>query len=156
MDFNINRFLIKQNALDLNESSIYSNYERALNEIKNGRKTSHWIWYIFPQGPFGISETSKYFSISSIDEGLAYLSNLTLEERLRKITQSILTNKHKDINEILGSDRQKFHACMTLFSNIDYNPNNDFTECLIRFFGGLEHKATLDFFKFNVEPAKKM
>jgi len=67
MDFNINRFLIKQNALDLNESSIYSNYERALNEIKNLRKTSHWIWYIFPQGPFGISETSKYFSISSID-----------------------------------------------------------------------------------------
>ena len=74
MDFNISRFLIKQNALDLDESPPYSNYERALNEIKNGRKTSHWIWYIFPQGPFGISETSKHFSISSIDEGLAYLS----------------------------------------------------------------------------------
>ena len=149
MDFNINRFLIKQNALDLNESSTYSNYERALNEIKNGRKTSHWIWYIFPQGPFGISETSKYFSISSIDEGLAYLSNITLEERLRKITQSILTHKHKDIKEILGSDRQKFHACMTLFSNIDSNHNNEFKESLISFFEGHEHKATIDYFKFN-------
>ena len=144
-----NRFLIKQNALDLNESSIYSNYERALNEIKNLRKTSHWIWYIFPQGPFGISETSKYFSISSIDEGLAYLSNITLEERLRKITQSILTHKHKDIKEILGSDRQKFHACMTLFSNIDSNHNNEFKESLISFFEGHEHKATIDYFKFN-------
>ena len=154
MDFNISRFLIKQNALDLNESSPYSNYERALNEIKNGRKTSHWIWYIFPQGPFGISETSKHFSISSIDEGLAYLSNFTLEERLRKITQSILTHKHKDINEILGSDRQKFHACMTLFSNIDSNHNNEFKECLISFFEGKEHKDTLDFFKFDAEPTK--
>jgi uncharacterized protein (DUF1810 family) len=156
MDFNISRFLIKQNALDLDESPPYSNYERALNEIKNGRKTSHWIWYIFPQGPFGISETSKHFSISSIDEGLAYLSNFILEERLRKITQSILTHKHKDINEILGSDRQKFHACMTLFSNIDSNHNNEFKECLISFFQGREHKPTIDYFKFNEHQANKL
>lgn len=155
MDFNISRFLIIQNALDLDESSPYTNYERALNEIKNGRKTSHWIWYIFPQGPFGISETSKHFSISSIDEGLAYLSNFTLEERLRKITQSILTHKHKDINEILGSDRKKFHACMTLFSNIDSKHNNEFKECLISFFQGREHKPTIDYFKFNEYKANK-
>lgn len=90
MEYNINRFLVLQNDIDRLESPNLSNFERAFEEIKHGQKVSHGIWYVFPQGPFGVTEKSINFSIKSVEEAITYLADPILEKRLRTITQEIL------------------------------------------------------------------
>lgn len=80
-------------------------YYVALQEIKNGQKQSHWMWYIFPQiDGLGMSEMSHYFSIKSLDEAIAYLSNEILGSRLLEISNELLklnTNNPEEIFAIL-------------------------------------------------------
>ncbi len=95
-----------------------SDYETALTEIKNGRKTTHWIWYIFPQlKDLGSSPNAKYYGIENLDEAKAYLKNETLRERLLEISQALLELEDDNIKRIMGSaiDARKLLSSMTLF-----------------------------------------
>ncbi|WP_289075245.1 DUF1810 family protein, partial [uncultured Bacteroides sp.] len=78
-------------------------YDQALKEIRNGRKLTHWIWYIFPQiKGLGFSYNSEYYGITSLQEAKDYLENELLRKRLFEITESLLMHKGKDIESIMG------------------------------------------------------
>ena len=96
-------------------------YERALKEIKNGKKLTHWIWYIFPQiKGLGYSEISKYYGINDLEEAKAYLQNEYLRNNLLEITTALLNLDSNNPTEILGyPDDLKVKSCMTLFNYAD-------------------------------------
>ena len=96
-------------------------YERALKEIKNGKKLTHWIWYIFPQiKGLGYSEISKYYCIDDLEEAKAYLQNEYLRNNLLEITTALLNLDSNNPTEILGyPDDLKVKSCMTLFNYAD-------------------------------------
>lgn len=97
-------------------------YEVALKEICNGAKIGHWIWFIFPQGPFGESAMSQRYAINSWDEARAYLQHAILCERLMKITQSAAERLEEGTPPeiLMGSsiDCQKLSSSMTLFHSV--------------------------------------
>ena len=95
-------------------------YEIALNEIKNGYKRSHWIWYIFPQiDGLGHSSTAKYYSIKDLEEAKEYLNNEILRSRLIEISNELL-KLNDSIDNIMGyPDNLKLCSCMTLFYEAD-------------------------------------
>jgi uncharacterized protein (DUF1810 family) len=119
-------------------------YEVALSEIKNGRKQSHWMWYIFPQiQGLGFSETSKYYAIEDINEAEKYLKHSILGARLITICNELLKLTNDNANKIFGSpDDMKLKSSMTLFSSV---PNADpvFKAVLQKFFNGKEDDNTL-------------
>ena len=91
-------------------------YETALNEIKNGYKESHWMWYIFPQiRGLGMSEIAQYYEIRNLDEAKEYLANDILRNHLFEISQALLNLSTNDPLEVLGYlDNLKLKSCMTL------------------------------------------
>ncbi len=105
---NLDRFLIAQE----------NDYARALTEIVNGKKVSHWMWYIFPQFQgLGMSSTSVFYAINSRAEAEAYLHHAVLGKRLFEISKALLLHKNKTALEIFGRpDDMKLKSCMTLFS----------------------------------------
>jgi len=106
------RFLKAQNQRG------YGGYQQALNEIRAGRKTSHWIWYVFPQlRGLGYSSMSDYYGINGIAEAKRYMKNKTLRTRLREITRAALSHAGKlSAHDIFGSiDEIKVRSCWTLF-----------------------------------------
>lgn len=125
-NFNLDRFLQAQER----------SYPIALNEIKNGRKSSHWIWYIFPQKKgLGRSQNSKYYGLDGIEEAQAYLAHPTLGERLRTICAALLEHSgKKDIDAIMGShiDVIKLQSSMNLFNRVA--PNDIFKQVLDAFY----------------------
>ena len=125
-------------------------YPIALNEIKNGRKQSHWIWYIFPQlKGLGRSYNADYYGINDLSEAKAYLANPLLGERLIEISGALLDLKSNDALEIMGTpDHYKLKSSMTLFSSI---PNSDpiFTQVLEKFFQGGMSRRTLELLNKN-------
>ena len=133
VDFNLERFL-KQQTFD---------YATALREIKNGKKRSHWIWYIFPQlKGLGRSYNSKYYGISSIEEAKAYLEHPVLGTRLREITQALLDCDNKSAKDILGvPDNRKVKSSMTLFDLV--SPNDIFNDVLNKYYEGRRCKRTI-------------
>ncbi len=93
-------------------------YETALKEIKNGRKRSHWIWYIFPQlKNLGQSRNSQYYGIENLADAKEYLADETLRSHLLEISQALLELENTDINYIMGGyiDDTKLLSSMTLF-----------------------------------------
>lgn len=126
-------------------------YECVLQEIKDGQKQSHWIWYIFPQiKGLGYSSMSEYYGIGSREEAEAYLANETLNAHLREITQALLSHRgSRTAWEILGTiDAIKVRSCMTLFDYIC--PNDIFAEVLDAFYEGLRCEKTIQFLKADV------
>ena len=121
----------------------YDGYKQALSEIQQGRKTSHWIWYIFPQiKGLGHSYMSNYYGISCLEEAQEYLSNEVLSARLREITNALLSHKDKTSKEILGDvDSWKVRSCMTLFDTVC--PDDIFREVLNQFYDGKSCQRTL-------------
>lgn len=119
-------------------------YPAALREIKSGRKTSHWIWYIFPQlAALGRSPTAKFYGISSLDEARAYLANETLASRLKEISQALLDLQTTNAEIVMGShvDALKLKSSMTLFALAD--PACDiFQKVLDQYFGGRRDENT--------------
>ena len=125
--FNLKRFLDAQDGLasiDKNRTT----YEVALKEILDGRKTGHWIWYIFPQGPFGTSEMAQHFAITSPAEATAFLQNPTLRGRLLEISNAVAGQLTSGIPpmSLMGSeiDCQKLVSSMTLFESISAELND--------------------------------
>lgn len=119
-------------------------YDRALAEIKNGRKQTHWMWYIFPQlKGLGQSETSKYYAIKSQEEALAYLNHSVLGSRLRESAAAVLTVKERTVSEIFGyPDDLKLKSSMTLFSRVPSDPAV-FIRVLDKYFQGEPDAKTL-------------
>lgn len=119
-------------------------YDQALKEIRNGRKLTHWIWYIFPQiKGLGFSYNSEYYGITSLQEAKDYLENELLRKRLFEITESLLMHKGKDIESIMGDiDALKLKSSMTLFDAV--LPGSIFGEVLDEFYGGERCRRTLE------------
>ena len=122
------------------------NYENALAEIKKGRKTSHWIWFIFPQlKNLGSSRNAKYYGIENLDEAKKYLENKILRRHLLEISQELLELKNNDIEDIMGSeiDKAKLLSSMTLFHLAE--PDCEiFTRVIEKYFGGQLDTRTVD------------
>ena len=95
-------------------------YDQALAEIRAGRKTSHWMWFIFPQlEGLGRSETAQRYAISGAAEAKAYLAHPILGERLHDCAETLISLPHLSANEIFGSpDDLKLHSCLTLFAYV--------------------------------------
>ena len=125
--YDLDRFV---NAQD---SETYT-YADALNEIKEGHKQGHWIWYVFPQiKGLGHSYKSEFYGISSKEEAKAYLEHPTLGKRLRDITQAFLDCNNPSAFNILGfPDVLKVKSCMTLFDLV--SPNDIFNDVLFKFY----------------------
>lgn len=110
-------------------------YEKALQEIKNGRKTSHWMWFIFPQlRGFGHSRNTWFYGITCADEAKAYLEDETLSSRLREICQALLDLEENNPQAIFAHDWIKLGSCMTLFDYV--SPNDIFDKVLEKFYSG--------------------
>ena len=118
--FYLKRFLNAQESGGLYDNM--TNYRTALQEIRNGHKQTHWIWYVFPQMKgLGKSEISKYYGINGREEAYAYIDHPVLRERLVEITQAVLDNK-KSVYEIFGADTIKVRDCMRLFASVSEIP----------------------------------
>lgn len=124
-------------------------YEIALAEIKNGRKHSHWIWYIFPQlKGLGKSSNSQYYGISDLEEAKAYLSHPILGKRLREITIALLNLNRVSAIDVFGElDAIKVRSCMTLFREIA--EDDLFQDIINRYFSGRGDELTLNLLKDN-------
>ncbi len=126
--------------LDAQEKS----YSLALSEIRQGRKKTHWMWFIFPQIlGLGNSETSRFYAIKNRDEAISFLNHPVLGERLVQICRELYNQKEINANKIFGSpDDLKLKSSMTLFSSL---PDADpiFGLILVKFYNGLKDEKTL-------------
>lgn len=112
-------------------------YASVREELAAGNKTSHWMWFIFPQlKALGRSSIAKNFGIESRDEAVCYWQHPVLGKRLKECTELVLAAGGKTVHEIFGSpDDLKFRSCMTLFAQVA--PDEQvFSQALNRFFGG--------------------
>lgn len=134
----INRFIEAQ------EIPYICGYRQALEEVRNGQKTSHWIWYIFPQPRcLGRSSTAYYYGIEDRDEAERYLEHPILGARIREITETLSEHKDKTALAIFGDiDAVKVRSCMTMFDFI--SPNDIFSEVLTWFYNGERCAKTIE------------
>lgn len=114
----------------------HGNYKTALAEIKNGKKKTHWMWFIFPQiKGLGYSDISKYFAIQSKGEAKEYLAHPILGGRLCEMSERLLYLKTNDPVEVFGEiDAKKLQSCMTLFWAI--SKREVFADVLLKYYGG--------------------
>ena len=119
-------------------------YDRALGELRAGRKTSHWMWWIFPQvAGLGLSATSKAYEIADLDEARAYLRHDVLGPRLLESCRALLGLEDVSAERVLGSvDAMKLRSSMTLFAHAD-PAETTFREVLDRFYSGAEDERTV-------------
>lgn len=118
-------------------------YDRALAEVKDGKKLSHWIWYIFPQlKGLGESYNSYFYGIDNIEEASAYLKHPILGARLREITATFLNLKGVNAQDVFGFlDAMKVRSCMTLFDEVA--EDDLYRKVIDRYYGGLADEKTL-------------
>ncbi|SFO42875.1 Uncharacterized protein, DUF1810 family [Geodermatophilus obscurus] len=118
-------------------------YERALAELRAGRKTGHWMWFVFPQvAGLGRSPTAQHYAISGLDEARAYLAHPVLGPRLVECAQALLDLPGDDATAVLGPvDAMKLRSSVTLFAHAD-PARPQFRAVLERYFDGREDEAT--------------
>lgn len=131
--YNLIRFIEAQNGV----------YPIALRELQEGRKRSHWMWYIFPQlKHLGHSYNSKFYGLSGKDEATAYLAEPVLNQRLREVSDVIFNLPTNDACEVFGGiDGMKLRSSMTLFDIV--SPNEIFARILDKYFNGQRDNRTL-------------
>lgn len=119
-------------------------YPTVVEELRAGRKRSHWIWFIFPQlEGLGSSPTAVRYGISSLEEAQAYLRHEVLGPRLHECTRLVNQISDRSIHDIFGSpDDLKVRSSMTLFARAT-SDNRDFRELLEKYYGGEEDPMTL-------------
>jgi uncharacterized protein (DUF1810 family) len=119
-------------------------YERALAEVRGGRKRSHWMWYIFPQyDGLGFSPTSRRYAIKSVAEARAYLSHPVLGPRLVECAEAALGVEGRSASEVFGSpDDLKLRSCATLFASVS-PAGSVFERLLDKYFRGERDAQTL-------------
>ena len=132
--FDLTRFVDAQRAV----------YPNVLEELRDGRKRSHWMWFVFPQlGGLGRSETARFYAISGVTEALAYLSNPLLGARLLECTRTVLEHSGQSARAMFGTpDDMKLRSCMTLFANVAPE-QSCFQQVLDRFFDGGSDEKTI-------------
>jgi uncharacterized protein (DUF1810 family) len=115
-------------------------YARVLEELAAGRKTSHWMWFIFPQlRGLGMSATARRFGIAGLDEARAYLAHPVLGTRLRACVRAVSAIEGKTAHQIFGSpDDLKLRSCLTLFDAAAAEGADDqvFRAALAKYYGG--------------------
>lgn len=123
-------------------------YERALKEIRNGKKRTHWMWYIFPQlRGLGRSQMAYAYGINGLEEAKAYLEHPILSKRLIEISEALLSHNDKSAYKIFGDiDEMKLKSCITLFAYIS-EENSIFHQVLDCFFDGEMDEYTLKLIK---------
>lgn len=128
-------------------------YETALAEIKDGRKRSHWMWYIFPQiHGLGFSRISEFYSIKNIQEAKEYMADPVLGAHLTEISRVLLDLESSDPHQIFGSpDDMKLLSCMTLFEKAAPD-NKVFPQVIDKFYGGRRDQKTLEILKNDEAP----
>ncbi len=119
-------------------------YRDALDEIRRGRKRSHWMWFVFPQiAGLGTSPTARFYAIASAGEARDYLAHEVLSSRLRECAGTLLAHRGRSAETILGPvDAMKLCSSMTLFEAVADDPA-PFAALLDAFFGGARDSATL-------------
>ena len=133
--FDLQRFVSAQNPV----------FEQVCSELRQGRKESHWMWFVFPQlQGLGHSWMANKFGISSRGEAEAYLGHSILGPRLRECTRLVNLVEGRSIDQIFGyPDNLKFRSSMTLFSCVE--PDSDvFVTALQKYFGGQPDRVTLE------------
>jgi uncharacterized protein (DUF1810 family) len=120
-------------------------FERVCEELRAGRKASHWMWFIFPQiKGLGHSATAARFAIGCLAEARAYAAHAVLGPRLTLTTQLVNAVAGASLREILGApDDLKFRSCMTLFA-LAWPGNGVFSEALDRYFDGLPDPLSVE------------
>ena len=133
LDLDLDRFVLSQAPI----------YDEVLQELRGGRKTGHWIWFIFPQiAGLGYSETSRYYAISSLDEARSYLVHPVLGPRLHECAGVVAATEGRTAEQMFGPvDAMKVRSSMTLF--LRAAPGEAvFRQVLDSFFGGAADPAT--------------
>lgn len=143
--FDLSRFLTAQTPI----------FDTALEELRAGRKQSHWMWFVFPQlHGLGHSSMAQFYGIRSLDEARAYLAHPVLGPRLMLVTRTVQALEGRSLNAIFGSpDDMKFRSSMTLFS-LAAGGTNPFGEALIRWCDGQTDEATLSLLA-GVDPDRR-
>jgi uncharacterized protein (DUF1810 family) len=123
-------------------------YERVTNELIEGRKQTHWMWFVFPQlAGLGHSSMAQRYAIRDLDQARRYLAHPTLGSRLRRGVQLMTIHKDKSALDILGSpDDLKFRSCLTLFAQAASEESDRalFKQALDRFYGGNADPRTVE------------
>jgi len=135
--FDLNRFVRAQAPV----------YAQALAELRDGRKQSHWMWFVFPQiAGLGRSPTAVRYAIASAGEALAYLAHDLLGPRLGECTRAVLAHRGRSAESIFGPvDAIKLRSSMTLFEAAAQGEAGSlFSDCLDAFFAGSRDPATLE------------
>ena len=135
--FDLQRFVKAQNHGDI--------YDRALDELRRGRKQSHWMWYVFPQvAGLGLSPTAQKYAISSLEEAKAYLAHPVLGPRLIACAEELTSIDSEDPVQVVGAlDSLKLRSSMTLFERAA--PDEPvFARVLEQYYGGKRDEATLE------------
>lgn len=142
-EFRLSRFVEAQQG----------SYATALQELRSGRKRSHWIWFIFPQlRGLGRSAMSEEYGLTGLAEARAYLAHPLLGQRLREAAGVMLAHQRLGASAVLGElDALKFRSCLTLFSLADPS-EHAFAEALECLFGGERDMRTLELLATQGEP----
>lgn len=133
-DFDLERFVAAQQGT----------YAQALGELGQGRKESHWMWFVFPQiAGLGASPTARFYAIASAQEARAYLAHPLLGPRLRECIKAVLRHRGRSAEAIFGPvDAVKLRSSLTLFEAAADAPEM-FAEALDAFYDGERDEATL-------------
>lgn len=137
-EHDVSRFVAAQEA--------GGSYERALRELRAGRKTSHWMWWVFPQvAGLGRSPTSQQYGVRGLDEARAYLAHPVLGARLRECAEALVALRGSDPVAVMGGiDAVKLRSSMTLFAHAaEGHDAAPFRAVLGQYFGGEEDPHTL-------------
>jgi uncharacterized protein (DUF1810 family) len=140
--FNLSRFVEAQRPV----------FSRVVDELRAGRKTSHWMWFVFPQlKGLGLSETAMRFGITDRREARAYLQHPLLGPRLVECVEALLEHGDSSALQILGSpDDLKLRSCLTLFNEVQPEPAL-YQRALDQFYGGKPDDRTIQLLRALVE-----
>ncbi len=128
-------------------------FDAALEEMRAGRKRTHWMWFVFPQlRALGQSSTARFYGIASLDEARAYHADPLLGPRLTTCTLAVLESTTRSLHDLFGSpDDLKFRSCMTLFDAAVPDANPVFAQTLDRWCAGERDPRTLELIASTVD-----
>ena len=131
-------------------------YSQVIAELSDGRKRTHWMWFIFPQlAGLGFSAMAQRYAIRDLDQARRYLADPILGSRLRHDLRLLMGHKGRSALEILGSpDDLKLRSCLTLFGQAasDQSDRGLFKEALDQFYGGEPDRRTLELLRSMQSP----
>lgn len=146
-NFNLQRFVTAQNQRSQPGNS--TDFERARSELRGGHKTTHWMWYMFPQvAGLSQSERGQLYSIKSLAEARAYWNHPILKDRYFRLLDIVLSGSKTDLSALFDDDAEKFQASLTLFLYvcISNNEQTDYLELIFKKFQRSPHIQTLNVF----------